>query len=83
MMDNLGVKRVPFEVILALELVGVGLAHDEAVLVASIDIGLVHFVEAAPREVPFSSNNNNSLPFPVNTKSCCVLLVGIFIDHLR
>ena len=41
MMDNLGVKRVPFEVILALELVGVCLAHDKAVLVASIDICLV------------------------------------------
>ena len=83
MMGNLGVKRVPFEVILALELVGVGLAHDQAVLVASIDICLVHFVETAPREVSFSSNNNNSLPFPISTKSCCVLLVGIFIDHLR
>ena len=82
MMDNLGVKRVPFEVILALELVGVGLAHDEAVLVASIDICLVHFVKTAPREVPFSSNYNNSLPFPVNSKSCCVLLVCVLIDHL-
>ena len=33
MMDNLSVKRVPSEVILALELVGVGLAHEQAVLV--------------------------------------------------
>ena len=81
-MDNLSVKRVPFEVILALELVGVCLAHDEAVFVASIDIGLVHFVETAPREVSFSANYNISLPFPGHAKSCCVFLVCVLVDHL-
>ena len=74
----LSVKRVQFEVILALELVGVGLTHDQAVLVASEDVRLVHDLKTTPGEVSFSSNYNNSLPFPTNTKPCCLLLVGIF-----
>ena len=65
----LSVKRVQFEVILALEFVGVGLAHDQAVFVASEDVRLVHNFKTTPGEVSFSSNYNNSLPFPTNAKS--------------
>ena len=78
----LRVKRVPFEVVLTLELVGVRLTHDQAVLIAPEDVRLIHDLKTTPAEVSFSLNHNNSLPFPGNAKPCCLLLVGVFIDHL-
>ena len=78
----LRVKRVVFQVVQALERMGISLFHDQTVFASTEDFRLIHGTWVAPVEVSLLLHNYDCVPFPYRAQPGALLLVGVLIDHL-
>ena len=79
--SHLCVKRIFVQLVDTLELMGIGLLHDKAVLLPFEDLNLVKDSQIASSEVPLAKNRHTGTPLPVHAQAGPLLLVCAGIDH--